>query len=123
MKLNKLAAVAALAVAASSSFAADIDLGGLAGVSTTLDIATLNTDIGDVALVLGTFDWVANNAMILQEGTDGSAADAIAFIDQVGATASFAYIYQSADAAANGGAIAYIQQNATNQARAVITQR
>jgi hypothetical protein len=79
--------------------------------------------VGDVALVNGTYDFVANNAIILQDGADGSAADVVAYIDQVGAAGSFAMIYQNADGAANGGAIAYIQQNATVQARAVITQR
>lgn len=123
MNFKSIAAAAGLAFFAASSFAADIDLGGLTAVSATADAASFLADVGDVAVTNGTYDFVANNAIILQVEADGSASDVIAYIDQVGATGSFAMIYQNADGAANGGAIAYIQQNATVQARAVITQR
>jgi len=121
MNFKKLAVAAGLAFVAASSFAIDIDLGGAAAASTTLDAATTLADWADVALTNG--DAAANaynTAVIIQDQTDGTSTEAIAYIDQVQATGSFAYIYQGALLAPS---VAYIQQNTTLNTVAVITQR
>jgi len=119
MNFKSIAIAAGLVIAAGSSFAADIDLSGAGSVS--FDGATF-LGFADVVMTAGDTS-TSNNAIIFQEGFDGSGNDMIAHIDQVGTTGSFAMIYQGADSATNSGSIAYIGQNATNNARAVITQR
>ncbi|MBC7727082.1 MAG: hypothetical protein H7242_05620 [Microbacteriaceae bacterium] len=121
MNFKSIAIAASLVFAAGSTFAADIDLGGAASASSTIAAASTLTDWADTNLTLGAGATnTLNFAAIVQDAADGSGFDVVAQIDQIGATASVAYIYQGAVAA---GSVAYIQQNATLNTVAVITQR
>ena len=119
MNFKAIAIAAGLALAAGASFAADIDFSAVG--TTSLDGATV-LGFADTAMTAADSGTVTQ-AIIFQDGVDGSGGDVIAHIDQVGVTASFALIYQGSESAANSGTVAYIGQNATNNARAVITQR
>lgn len=120
MNFKTLAIAASLVFAAGSTFAADIDLGGLTSASASLAAADLLA-VADTSLTLGDgLNNLTNTAAIVQDAVDASGFDAIANIDQIGATASFAMIYQGPVIAAS---VAYIQQNATLNTVAVITQR
>ena len=120
MNFKSIAIAASLVFAAGSAFAADIDLGGLASASATIAAADF-LGFADTSLTTGDgVNNLTNTAVIVQDGVDASGFDAIAHIDQIGATASFAMIYQGPIIAAS---MAYIQQNATLNTVAVITQR
>jgi len=119
MNFKTLAIAASLVFAAGSTFAADIDLGGATSASATLDAVQTLTDFGDANLVLGEgANNTINFAAIVQDQAE--ATGVVAQIDQVGAIASVAYIYQGVVGAAS---VAYIQQNRTFNTVAVITQR
>ena len=121
MNFKALAIAAGFVFATASSFALDIDLGGSASASATLDAVTTLADWADVSLTLGDgVNNLNNSAIIIQDQADASGFDVVAHIDQIGATGSFAMVYQGAVAA---GSVAYIQQNTTLNTVAVITQR
>ncbi len=113
MNFKALAIALSLTVATGVSFAADIDL---STADTSIDQATVEA-LASEFMSAGAAASDSNNAIIFQSGTS---ENAVAFIDQVGATSSVAVIMQISTAAAS---IAYIQQNATTGAVALITQR
>lgn len=116
MNFKHIAIAATLAVSSLSSFA-DIDFSGV--TTDAFDIATAQEAVEGFVADL-TAEPTANTAVIFQ---DGSVAGTLAIIEQVGATTSLAYIYQGAEAAANGPSVAYILQSATTSSVAVINQR
>jgi hypothetical protein len=108
MNFKKISIAVSLALAAGASFASDIDLS--TGTELTgADVATFAFDM------LAGSGADSNNAVIFQDIT---AAKAIAFVDQVGTTASIAVISQSG----SNDSVAFIQQNGTTGAVAVIFQ-
>ena len=108
MNFKKLSIAVSLALAAGASFAGDIELS--TGTELTgEDVATFAFD-----MLAGT-GADSNNAVIFQDIT---ADKAIAFVDQVGTTASIAVISQSG----SNDSVAFIQQNGTAGAVAVIFQ-
>lgn len=122
MNFKHIALAAALVSAASVSFAADIDLGagGVVAASPATVADFLAAVPLDASLTLGE-SHAANNAIIVQDDAAGGGLENVAFIDQVGAKGGLAAILQQGNAdVAN---VAYILQNATTNARAIITQR
>lgn len=112
MNFKKIAVAAALAIAAGSSFAADIVMvnsGSINDIATIATAADLFIDSADITNALA-----VSQAIIIQAG-EGQ----IAYIEQVGTTFNFASIFQGADSA---GAIAAIVQSGSNS-RAVINQK
>lgn len=118
MNFKRIAIAATLAVSSISSFAGDIDFSSVSG-STGVDMSAAQTVVEGFVNDLSTAP-ADNTAIIFQ---DQVAAASVAVIEQVGATTSVAYIYQGAAAGDNSASVAYILQNATTAAVAVINQR
>ncbi|MBV8503824.1 MAG: hypothetical protein JO006_19145 [Paucibacter sp.] len=118
MKIKSLVA-AALAVASLSAFADDISLTTLTVISAPPADATVIG--GAVEPLLDTSNTLNNNSAVIQQL--GTSTNVTAVIDQNGATTSLAWIYQDNTAGTNSGSVAYIQQAATTNAKAVILQR
>jgi hypothetical protein len=122
MNFKHIAIAATLAVSSLSSFAADIDFGGAAVVSTPgTTVADFLAAVPlDASLTLGE-SHEANNAIIVQDDAEGGGLEQIAFIDQVATVGGLAAILQQGNG--NVANNAYILQSGTTNARAIITQR
>ena len=119
MNFKQITIVASLFAAAIPSFAADIDLGGQAVISTPLVGATFLPTL-DSSLTLGDVT-AGNNAVILQDVSLGD-SEQVAVIDQIGTLGGLAVIVQQGSLGGIAN-VAYIQQNGTTNNRAVIAQR
>lgn len=120
MNFKTLAICAGLVFAANASFAADIDMSASTFVTGVAGNSSGLLGMAEAALAVGA-THTQNNAVIYQDVTNG-AAEQIAYIDQVGTLGGLAMIAQLGNAAGTVN-VAYIQQFATTNARAVITQR
>jgi hypothetical protein len=121
MNFKHIAIAASLIAGTSTTFAADIDLAGLAAVTATVATADLQA-LSEANLLVG--EAVANNeALIIQDDVDAaSGIEQIALIDQIANTGGHAAIYQMGSTTGIVN-VAYIQQNATTNNKAVIVQR
>jgi hypothetical protein len=117
MNFKHIAIAASLFAAVSTSFAADIDL---TGISTSDGVAAAVSDAVEAFAAEG---GMADNTAIIVQSEAGANTGVVAAIEQIGVTTSLAMITQGAGADANAKSVAYILQNTTTNAVAIINQR